>query len=75
MDIVADLKTGTKEQVKRRQLQAKMAVELINTDKTHGEEILRDWKEMSEVWIQIGNMSFKTLDDYLATRYVDVGTP
>lgn len=75
LSLDGDLKTGTKEHVKRRQLQAKMVVELINIDKEHGRECLRLWKEMSGVFVQIRDLNFKTLDEYLPFRVVDAGCP
>ncbi|KAI9727247.1 MAG: hypothetical protein M1828_006866 [Chrysothrix sp. TS-e1954] len=69
------LEIGTKSHVKRRQLQAKMVVELLNIDKKQGHECLRLWKEMSDVFVQIRDLDFKTLDDYLPFRVVDAGCP
>lgn len=68
-------KTGTKDHVRRRQLQAKMAVELMDVDKDQAKECLRLWKEMSEVFVQIRDLKYTKLDDYLRTRAIDAGCP
>lgn len=70
-----DAKTGTKDHVRRRQLQAKMAVELLDLDKVQGQEVLRLWKEMSDVFVEIRDLEFKEMDDYLHFRVVDAGCP
>nr|POE78004.1 ophiobolin f synthase [Quercus suber] len=67
--------TGTKEHIKRRQLQAKMAVELIDMDRRQGLECLRLWKEMSDVFVSIRDINFTTLEEYLPFRFVDAGCP
>ncbi|USW55040.1 Putative polyprenyl synthetase, isoprenoid synthase domain superfamily [Septoria linicola] len=67
--------TSTKRHIKRRQLQAKMAVELIDVDRHQGLECLRLWKEMSDVFVQIRDLNFKNLDGYLPFRVVDAGCP
>ncbi|KAF2165560.1 hypothetical protein M409DRAFT_24413 [Zasmidium cellare ATCC 36951] len=67
--------TGTKAHIKRRQLQAKMAVELIDMDRDKGLECLRLWKEMSHVFVSIRDVNFRTLDEYLPFRFVDAGCP
>lgn len=66
---------GTKAHIKRRQLQAKMAVELLDLDRNKGLECLRLWKEMSDVFVSIRDVDFRTLDDYLPFRFVDAGCP
>lgn len=38
--------SGSKDHVKRRQLQAKMVMELMEVDKDKAQECLRLWKEM-----------------------------
>ncbi|KAF4984888.1 hypothetical protein FZEAL_41 [Fusarium zealandicum] len=65
----------SKDHVKRRQLQAKMAMELMEVDKDFAKETLRLWKEMSEVFIDIRDMKFTALDQYLKLRAVDAGCP
>ncbi|KAF7186012.1 Ophiobolin F synthase [Pseudocercospora fuligena] len=67
--------SGTKAHIKRRQLQAKMAVELIDLDREKGLECLRLWKEMSDVFVSIRDVNFRTLDEYLPFRFVDAGCP
>lgn len=71
----AEHTTGTKAHVRRRQLQAKMAVGLIELDRKQGLECLRRWKEMSAVFVQIRDMQFKNIDEYLPFRFVDAGCP
>ncbi|KAK8133580.1 hypothetical protein PG984_005592 [Apiospora sp. TS-2023a] len=66
---------GSKDDVKRRQLQAKMVMELMDVDKVQGKECLRLWREMSDVFVQIRDLKFKTLDEYLKYRAVDAGCP
>lgn len=70
-----DAGSGTKDHVRRRQLQAKMAVELMDLDKVQGKECLRLWKEMSDVFVEIRDLDFKQMDDYLRFRVVDAGCP
>lgn len=70
-----EAKAGTKDHIRRRQLQAKMAVELIDIDREKGAECLRLWKEMSEVFVKVRDMDFKTLDEYLPVRAIDAGCP
>jgi ophiobolin F synthase len=65
----------SKDHVKRRQLQAKMVMELMEVDKEQAKETLRLWKEMSEVFVRIRDMKFTTLDPYLKVRVVDAGCP
>ncbi|KAI0126433.1 isoprenoid synthase domain-containing protein [Xylariales sp. AK1849] len=67
--------SGTKDHVRRRQLQTKMTVELMDIDKNHGKEFLRLWKEMSSVFVKIRDLKFTKLDDYLPDRVVDAGCP
>lgn len=66
---------GSKDNVKRRQLQAKMVMELMEVDKDQAKETLRLWKEMSDVFVQIRDMKFTALDAYLKFRVVDAGCP
>lgn len=61
--------------MRRRQLQAKMAVELLEVDKEQGAECLRLWKEMSDVFVEIRDTDFRTIDEYLAMRAIDAGCP
>lgn len=65
----------SKDHVQRRQLQAKMVMELMEVDKEQAKETLRLWKEMSDVFVQIRDMKFTVLDDYLKFRVVDAGCP
>ena len=67
--------TRSKDHVKRRQLQAKMVMELMEVDKHQAKETLRLWKEMSDVFVQIRDMKFTVLDQYLKFRVVDAGCP
>ncbi|KAJ5323826.1 hypothetical protein N7476_002426 [Penicillium atrosanguineum] len=69
-----DTRLSTRNNV-RRQLQAKMATELLEIDKEQGKEILRLWKEMSSVFVGIRDLEFKRLDDYLPSRAIDAGCP
>ncbi|QPC69260.1 hypothetical protein HYE68_000012 [Fusarium pseudograminearum] len=65
----------SKDRVQRRQLQAKMVMELMEVDKEQAKETLRLWKEMSAVFVQIRDMKFTVLEDYLKFRVVDAGCP
>ncbi|UZP36774.1 hypothetical protein NXS19_004590 [Fusarium pseudograminearum] len=65
----------SKDHVQRRQLQAKMVMELMEVDKEQAKETLRLWKEMSAVFVQIRDMKFTVLEDYLKFRVVDAGCP
>lgn len=75
MSLGDENKIGTKDHVRRRQLQAKMAVELMDVDKDQAKECLRLWKEMSEVFVHIRDRKYTNLDDYLKTRAIDAGCP
>ncbi|KAI1771877.1 isoprenoid synthase domain-containing protein [Hypoxylon cercidicola] len=66
---------GSKDHVTRRQLQAKMVMELMEVDKEQAKKCLRLWKEMSNVFVEIRDMDFTALDDYLKFRVVDAGCP
>jgi ophiobolin F synthase len=52
-----------------------MAVEMMDVDKVQGKECLRLWKEMSDVFVQIRDLDFTTIDEYLMFRAVDAGCP
>lgn len=52
-----------------------MAVEMMDLDKVKGKECLRLWKEMSDVFVEIRDLKFATMDDYLSFRIVDAGCP
>ncbi|KAJ5641727.1 isoprenoid synthase domain-containing protein [Penicillium lividum] len=58
-----------------RQMQAKMAAELLEIDKEQGQVILGHWKEMSKIFVDIRDREFHGLDDYLKFRAVDAGCP
>jgi hypothetical protein len=47
----------------------------MEVDKEQAKETLRLWKEMSEVFVQIREMNFTVLEDYLKFRVVDAGCP
>lgn len=57
----------------KRQMQAKMATELLEFDQEQGQVILRLWKEMSKVFVNIRDLDFHALDDYFIFRVVDAG--
>lgn len=75
LTLTEETKTGTKDHVRRRQLQAKMAVELMDVDKDQAKEVLRLWKEMSETFVQIRDRVYTNMEDYLKMRAVDAGCP
>lgn len=75
LDVEQGCTAATKDRIKRRQLQAKMAVELLDIDMEKGTECLQLWKEMSDTFVQIRFMQFKTLDEYLSFRVIDAGCP
>ncbi|KAI9710434.1 MAG: hypothetical protein M1828_002164 [Chrysothrix sp. TS-e1954] len=75
LSLEGDLKHGTMAHVKRRELQARMAVKVMDIDKEKGRETLRLWKEMSEVFVQIRDLEFQSLDHYLRLRVIDAGCP
>jgi ophiobolin F synthase len=52
-----------------------MVMELMDIDKEKTQECLRLWKEMSDVFVQIRDMKFTVLKDYLKFRVVDAGCP
>lgn len=57
----------------KRQMQAKMATELLEFDQEQGQVILRLWKEMSKVFVNIRDLDFHALEDYFIFRVVDAG--
>ena len=66
---------STKEYVRDRQLQAKMAVEIMSVDKEMGQEYMHLWKELADSFVAIRDLKFKNIDEYLACRFVDLGCP
>jgi ophiobolin F synthase len=75
LDVDQACTTGTKDHIRRRQLQAKMAVQMLEFDMEKGTECLRLWKEMNATFVHIRSKDFKTLDEYLSLRAVDAGCP
>lgn len=75
LSLKASSSSGSKDEIKRRQLHAKMIMELMEVDKDQAAECLRLWKEMSDVFVQIRDMKFTVLDTYLKYRVVDAGCP
>lgn len=75
LDVDQGCTAASKNRIRRRQLQAKMAVELLDIDEEKGTECLQLWKEMSDSFVQIRSMQFKTLDEYLSLRVIDAGCP
>jgi len=75
LSLDTDSSSGSKDEIKRRQLHAKMIMELMEVDKEQATECLRLWKEMSDVFVQIRDMKFTVLDSYLKYRVVDAGCP
>jgi hypothetical protein len=59
----------------KRQMQAKMATQLLELDPEQGQVILRLWKEMSNVFVDIRDLDFTALEDYFIFRAVDAGCP
>ncbi|KAJ5753661.1 uncharacterized protein N7511_007814 [Penicillium nucicola] len=59
----------------KMQLQAKMAQGLLKFDKTQGNNILKLWKEMSDIFLEIRDIQFKDLTEYLSFREIDAGCP
>ncbi|CAG7927668.1 unnamed protein product [Penicillium olsonii] len=68
------VKLSTRSNVKR-QMQAKMATELLSVYHEQGQVILRLWKEMSDVFVDIKDLNFPTLEEYFIFRAVDAGCP
>ncbi|KAF7188102.1 Ophiobolin F synthase [Pseudocercospora fuligena] len=66
---------SVKQNTKRKQLQAKMAVDLMDIDREQGLEVLRLWKEMADVFVEIRDLNFTNLDDYVRFRAIDAGCP
>lgn len=52
-----------------------MGTQLLEIDAEKGNENLQLWKEMSEVFVEIRDLQWKTLDDYLDFRMIDAGCP
>ena len=68
-----EVRLRNKNNVKIRQLQAMIAVELLAVDKEQGSKCLRLWKEGSEGSVRIRSLDFTKLDDYLSFRTVEAG--
>ncbi|KAK4164713.1 isoprenoid synthase domain-containing protein [Cladorrhinum sp. PSN259] len=65
----ADMKSG------RKQLQAKMMLQLLSTDKVCAERVLDVWKTMLSTTREDKFRDFSTLEEYLDFRIVDTGAP
>ena len=66
---------GTKEDVRNKQLQAKMAVELLNVDRELGNECIRLWDHFGDELFKPRTWDFKSLDEYLEHRIIDAECP
>jgi hypothetical protein len=59
----------------RKQLQAKMALQLLQTDKACAERVLAVWKTMLSTTLERKSDTFTSLEEYLDFRIVDTGAP
>lgn len=59
----------------RKQLQAKMAVQLASMDSECAERVMRVWKTMLSTTLEDKSNNFNTLEEYLDFRIVDTGAP
>jgi hypothetical protein len=59
----------------RKQIQAKMMLELASTDKVCAERVMDVWKAMLSTTLKDKAKDFATLEDYLDFRIVDTGAP
>jgi hypothetical protein len=59
----------------RKQLQAKMVVQLTSTDSECAERVMRVWETMLSTTLKDKTSEFNTLEEYLDFRIVDTGAP
>lgn len=59
----------------RKQIQAKMMLQLSATDKTCAERIMKVWKTMLSTTLDEKARDFDSLEEYLDFRIVDIGAP
>ena len=66
---------GTKEDVRNKQLQAKVAVELLKVDRELGNECIRLWDQFGDTLLKLKSWNFESLDEYLEHRILDAECP
>jgi hypothetical protein len=61
--------------LKRQQMQAKMVLQLMNTDEVCTERVMGVWKTMISTTLRDKDKEFSSLDEYVDFRIVDTGAP
>jgi hypothetical protein len=59
----------------RKQIQAKMMLQLASTDKTAAKRVTDVWKVMLSTTLRDKSRAVGSLDEYLHFRIVDTGAP
>ena len=59
----------------RKQIEAKMALQLETIDKGCCERVMRVWKEMLSTTLRDKDTDFRSLEEYVEFRIVDTGAP
>lgn len=59
----------------RKQLQAKMMVQLTSIDSECSKRIMREWEIMLARTLKEKDNNFQTLEEYVDFRIVDTGAP
>ncbi|GAB1315557.1 geranylgeranyl pyrophosphate synthetase [Madurella fahalii] len=62
-------------QTGRKQIQAKMMLQLLRTDKACAERVIKVWKIMLATTLKHKSDSFSSLEEYLDYRIIDTGAP
>lgn len=59
----------------RKQIQAKMMLRLLSTDRVCAECVIDVWKAMLSTTLKDKSKEFTTLEGYLNFRIIDTGAP
>jgi hypothetical protein len=59
----------------KKQIQAKMMLQLLSTDKECAEKVINVWQVMLSTTRAQKNRDFESLEDYVEFRIVDTGAP
>lgn len=70
---LGDMETNAK--LGRKQIQAKMMLQLTQTDPVCAKRVMGVWQQMLETTIKDKSKSFANLEEYLEFRIIDTGAP
>ena len=59
----------------KKQIQAKMMLQLKSTDKVCTERVAKVWEEMLSTTVEQKDRPFSSLEDYVDFRIIDTGAP